>query len=136
VIRTYSLYDATIDDWTTILHLAHKWRFSEVASLAVRELEKADIFDIDRIVLYHKYEVDKTLLVPYYAALCAREQTITYEEGLKLGLETALKLARARECARSEFKSKGGRSPLPDEFKMEDMGSLITDDFELGGSRD
>ncbi|KAJ7725671.1 hypothetical protein DFH07DRAFT_251958 [Mycena maculata] len=49
----YSLYDASVEDWSTILELAERWEFAEVKNLAVRELEKKDeLPDIDRIVLY------------------------------------------------------------------------------------
>ena len=87
--------------------------------------------DIDRIVLYNKYDIDKKILVPRYAALCSRELTLTYDEGLKLGMETALLIARARECARCKATDSGARTPLPDDFKADDMKSLITDLFDI-----
>jgi hypothetical protein len=87
--------------------------------------------DIDRIVLYQRYDVDKKILVPRYAALCSREYPLTCEEGLQLGLETALSIARARECARCMTSDSGGRTPLPEYFKEEDVNHLIMDLFGL-----
>jgi hypothetical protein len=125
------LYEAQIEDWSTILELASKWKFPEVKDLAIRELEKFPMSDVDRIVLYHKHNIDKSYLVPRYAALCSREQTLTCDEGLSLGMETALNIARVRECARSQFKEAGGRSPLPSEFKTDDMRTLIQELFGI-----
>ncbi|KAJ7099477.1 hypothetical protein B0H15DRAFT_771079, partial [Mycena belliarum] len=96
----YSLYDATVEDWATILGLAHRWEFAEVKNLAVRELEKLELPDIDRIVLYKKFAVDETYLIPRYTALCERPELLTVEEGLRLGMEIVIPLSRARECAR------------------------------------
>ncbi|KAJ7287040.1 hypothetical protein C8J57DRAFT_1049973, partial [Mycena rebaudengoi] len=96
----YSLYDTTVEEWSTILELAVRWGFAEVKNLAVRELEKLEIPDIDRIVLYRKYEVDESYLLPRYAALCQRPELLTVEEGLRLGMAVVIPLSRARECAR------------------------------------
>ena len=111
------------------MELANRWSFPEVKALAIRELEKLEMSDVDRIALYHKYKIDSDILVPRYASLCSRDQTLTADEGHKLGMDTAMTLARARECARS--KSSGGRSPLPPDFKKEDMSSLIIDFFGI-----
>ncbi|KAJ6590010.1 hypothetical protein DFH09DRAFT_909260, partial [Mycena vulgaris] len=96
----YSLYESTVEDWSTILELAQRWEFAEVKSLAVRELEKLELPDIDRIVLYRKFAVDEAHLIPRYAALCERPELLTVEEGLRLGMEIVIPLSRARECAR------------------------------------
>jgi hypothetical protein len=133
VHRTYSLYEATVEEWSMILELAHIWDFPQVKDLAIRELEEMSMSmsHIDKIVLYHNCGVDESYLLSCYSALCSREETITVEEGLKLGIETALQLARARECARSKWKANEGRSPLPDDFQDADMRSLIIQSFNL-----
>ena len=95
--RKYSIYQAPVDDWAAILTLAHKWGFPEVKALCVRELEQLYMTDIDRVVLYHEQDVDRSLLLPQYAALCQREEPISLQEGLRLGLETSLVLAHYRE---------------------------------------
>ncbi|KAK0486259.1 hypothetical protein IW261DRAFT_789053 [Armillaria novae-zelandiae] len=126
----YSLYDATVEDWIIILKLADRWSFPEVKNLAVRELEKHLMDDIERIVVYQHYHVDKHLLVPRYAALCARTETLTLTEGIRLGMETALNIARARECARSPSVA-GLRSPTSVALPHEEMRSLIVDLFSI-----
>ncbi|KAK0226371.1 hypothetical protein IW262DRAFT_1268063, partial [Armillaria fumosa] len=126
----YSLYDATVEDWIIILKLADRWCFPEVKNLAVRELEKHLMDDIERIVVYQKYNVDKHLLIPRYAALCARTETLSLAEGIRLGMETALNIARARECARSPS-VEGLRSPTSVALPDEEMHGLIVDLFSI-----
>ena len=83
--RKYSLYEASVQDWSEILALAERWTFPEVKALCVRELEKHTILDVDRIVLYHQYHVDQNLLVPCYAALISREYPLTLDEVASFG---------------------------------------------------
>lgn len=96
----YSIYDATTEDWAAILGLAHYWQFGEVKSLVVRELEKQIIPSIYKIVIYHRYNVDRGLLLPSYTDLVSREQTLSIEEATDLGLETSLMIMTAREIVR------------------------------------
>ncbi|KAK0195859.1 hypothetical protein F5146DRAFT_1027410 [Armillaria mellea] len=126
----YSLYDATVEDWIIILKLADRWCFPEVKNLAVREVEKKNMDDIERIVVYQNYNVDKHLLVPRYAALCARTETLSLAEGIRLGMETALNIARARECARSPSVA-GLRSPTSVALPDEEMHGIIADLFSI-----
>ncbi|KAJ7498341.1 hypothetical protein B0H11DRAFT_2276039 [Mycena galericulata] len=102
----YSLYDATVEDWSTILELACRWEFAEVKSLAVRELEKLELPDIDRI----------------------RPELLTVEEGIRLGMETVISLSRARECARNQA-TRGGRCPSPATLGGTELTEIIKDHF-------
>ncbi|KAK0454521.1 hypothetical protein EV421DRAFT_1757279 [Armillaria borealis] len=131
----YSLYDATVEDWIIILKLADRWCFPEVKNLAVRQLEKHLMDDIERIVVYQKYNVDRHLLIPRYAALCARTETLSLAEGIRLGMETALNIARARECARSPSVD-GMRSPTSVTLPSEEMHGLIVDLFSISEASD
>ncbi|EEB91940.1 hypothetical protein MPER_09624 [Moniliophthora perniciosa FA553] len=63
----YSLYKAKVPDWVAILELAHRWGFQEVQNLVVREIEKLEMPALDRVVVYHKYELDRHLLLARYA---------------------------------------------------------------------
>ncbi|KAJ7883913.1 hypothetical protein B0H14DRAFT_3432732 [Mycena olivaceomarginata] len=99
----YSLYDATVEDWSTILELSCRWEFAKVKSLAVRWLEKLELPDIDRILL-------------------------TVEEGIRLGMETFISLSRARECALNQAAS-GGHSPAPATLGGTELMEIIKDHF-------
>jgi hypothetical protein len=98
----YSLYDASVADWEIILGLAVRWGFAEVKNLAVRELEKkTEISDSKRVKLYQENDVDKNVLILYYAALCEREAYLTREEAEDLGMDTVVRIAACREEIRA-----------------------------------
>jgi hypothetical protein len=111
--------------------LAWRWEFAEVKSLAVRGLEKLELPDIDRIVLYNKFAVDQSYLIPRYVALCERPELLTVEEGIRLGMETVIPLSRARKCARNQATS-GGRSPSPATLGGTELTEIIKDHFNTG----
>ncbi|KAI0067633.1 hypothetical protein BV25DRAFT_842370 [Artomyces pyxidatus] len=126
----YSLYNADVEEWTSILKLSHQWQFAEVKALALRELEQLEVGPIEKIITYHAYEIDRNLLIAAYTALTTRDEPITLEEGRKLGLETSLQLMHAREVARGS-RTKGGRSMSPVNVTGSDLDALIKDLFQL-----
>ncbi|KAH9976405.1 hypothetical protein BGW80DRAFT_1168205 [Lactifluus volemus] len=97
----FSIYDATIDNWISILKLSGRWGFAEVKALAVRKLEELQIPPLQKIVTYRTYSVNPSLLQGAYAALTLRDEPLTIEEGRQLGLETALKISHARQIMRT-----------------------------------
>ncbi|KAH9965394.1 hypothetical protein BC827DRAFT_1118754, partial [Russula dissimulans] len=128
----YSLYDATVEEWTSILKLAHQWEFVGVKTLALRELERLEIPPLRKIVIYHSYGIDRRLLKAAYAAFATRDKPITIEEGKELGLETVLQLARARELARAPAGKTGTRdTPSPVTVAGSELDGLIRDIFGL-----
>ena len=130
--RKYSIYDATVEDWSAILKLAFDWRFPEVKKLCVRELEKFEIPPLQKIELYQAYELDKKLLIPSYVAMCMRAEPLSIKEGRQLGLETALLLATARESARGRPSGSPGQlCSSPVTVESEEMISIIRDVFGI-----
>lgn len=131
--RKYSLYDATVEEWTSILKLAHNWDFLGVKELALRELEQLVIPPLQKIVIYHSYGIDRSLLQAAYTAFAVRDEPITIEEGKELGLETAIQLARAREFVRAPASGgkriKDARSPV--NVAGAELDALIRDLFRL-----
>ena len=126
----YSLYDASTEDWAAILGLAHHWQFSEVKALVVRELEKQIVPSIYKIVIYHRYEVDRGLLLPSYMDLVSREETLNFEEAKDLGLETSLMIMTAREVVRR------GEAPTSTvNVSVEDLRNIIRQIFRFPGPR-
>lgn len=124
--RRYSIYSATAEDWAGILDLAHRWSFPEIKHLSIRELESLPMDNVDRIVLYHKYDIDRKLLIPSYAALCEAEKFVSIEDALRLGMETVLQLSRARECARN---TSGCRSPSRAALEPTEMHEIVKEHF-------
>lgn len=104
----YNIYEADVEVWSSILKLAHKWKFVEVKAFALRELEQLDMPALDKIILYHTHEINRNLLQAAYTALTIRDEPITIDEGYQLGLETALRLAHAREIARAPSGRRAG----------------------------
>ncbi|KZV66705.1 hypothetical protein PENSPDRAFT_584939 [Peniophora sp. CONT] len=129
----YSVYRANVETWLSILKLAHIWQFPEVRALALRSVEEHELDPIRKIVFYHTYEVDRDLLTPSYLALVTREEPITLDEGLELGIETALMIARAREVARSPStgikKGHARMASSPVTVPQSDLESIIKELF-------
>ena len=110
--------------------LAHHWQFSEVKALVVRELEKQEIASIYKIVIYHRYNVDRGLLLPSYTDLVSREETLSLEEARDLGLETSLMIMTAREVVR-----KGGAPTSAVNVSPEELRNIIRQLFRFPGPR-
>ena len=110
--------------------LAHHWQFSEVKKLVVRELEKQIIPSIYKIVIYHRYDVDRGLLLPSYTDLVSREETLSIEEAKDLGLETSLMIMTAREIVR-----KGEAPTSAVNISPEDLRNIIRQVFRFPGQR-
>jgi hypothetical protein len=96
----YSIYTTTVDKWTEILALAQRWVFKEVEQLCIRELQKLSIPPIEKIQIYQAFHIDRSLLAESFAELTLRPEPLSLEEGNKLGIETALRIAQARELSR------------------------------------
>lgn len=100
-------------------------------ALAVRELEKKEFCSIDRIVFYQSNDVDRNLLIPHFAKICARESPLTLDEGMKLGMETTLVIASAREYIRAIPRKDGGRTPTSPTVDGEDLYDMIRELFNI-----
>jgi hypothetical protein len=125
----YSIYNASIEEWTSILKLAHIWDFIEVKELAIRGLEALQIPALQKIALYQTYEVDRNLLQAAFTALTVRDEPIAVEEGREIGLETALQVTLARETARAPRRVGNPRSPV--NIAGVDLDALINSVFSL-----
>ncbi|KAG2146303.1 hypothetical protein DEU56DRAFT_731744 [Suillus clintonianus] len=127
----YSVYDAPVETWLSILNLAHRWNFCNIKDLAIRQIETLDIEPIEKIVAYHEYKINKTLLIPAYIAMCKREKPLSLAEGMTLGMETVLRVADARERARQQAAESGIRSPTFDDFEDVQMEDMVREVFGI-----
>ncbi|KAH7908944.1 hypothetical protein BJ138DRAFT_1090366 [Hygrophoropsis aurantiaca] len=128
----YSLYDAPLEVWLSILHLANRWSFISVKDLTIRELERLEIEPVDKISIYHEYSINRAFLVPSYIAVCTRDKPLSFVEGSKLGMETVLRIADARERARQRAAESGIRSPTYEDFDEMEMESMVREVFGVG----
>ncbi|KAG1723129.1 uncharacterized protein EDB91DRAFT_1063606 [Suillus paluster] len=127
----YSLYEAPLETWLSILHLANRWSFCNVKELTVRELEKIQIEPVEKIAIYHEYTINKLFLVPSYIAICKRDKPLSFAEGMQLGMETVLRIADARERARQRAAESGIRTPTFDDFEDNELETMIREVFGI-----
>lgn len=127
----YSVYNATPDQWSSILWLAQKWKCQRIEEVCLEELEKLDMSPVDRIQIYQRHNLDDALLLDSYALLTMREKPIGFEDGLKLGLKTSLQIAEAREMSRGPDTGVGPRSPSAIQLDPPILHSILSNIFGL-----
>ncbi|KAI0001072.1 hypothetical protein BJV77DRAFT_259359 [Russula vinacea] len=88
---------------------------------------------LEKIILYHTHDIDRKYLQAAYTELAVRDDPITIEEGHLLGLETALRLAHAREVVRAPVFSgkKPGNPHSPINLAGSELDALISRLFNL-----
>jgi hypothetical protein len=91
-------YDApklfTAEEWVSVLHLSHKWNFTSLQAVAVRELDLLTTA-VDKIVLSQQYGIEPWLERAYVDIYTA-EDWLSDADGLRLGVSAVLKIGRAR----------------------------------------
>ncbi|KAI6139120.1 hypothetical protein BKA82DRAFT_4459308 [Pisolithus tinctorius] len=83
--------------WISVLKLSTMWEFTNLRTTAMSWLDTDATLDhVEKIVLAAQYGTDEWLLRSLLA-LAKKPDPISVEEGRRLGLEVALKLASVRE---------------------------------------
>jgi hypothetical protein len=100
-----------LEDWVVILDLATLWEFADIRKLALRQISDLDIDPVARIMIQHQFRVEKQWGFLAYIALCSRTNPLSVSEATKLGVETAARIAIARE------KLEGKKRTKPHEVK-------------------
>jgi hypothetical protein len=126
------LYEAPLETWLSILKLANRWNFDNVKELSVRELEKLTIESVEKVAIYHDHNISRLYLIPSYVDICKRDKPLSFTEGMKLGMETVLRIADARERVRQHASESGVRTPTFDDFEDAEVEVLIREVFGLG----
>ncbi|TFY58447.1 hypothetical protein EVG20_g8144, partial [Dentipellis fragilis] len=88
----------TVEGWTSVLRLSAKWSFSSVRTLATGALQRI-ASPVDKVVLGRTYDIGAWLR-PNLVALCDREQPLTMDEGLRLGVRDVILITSVRESLR------------------------------------
>ncbi|KAF7374236.1 Ubiquitin carboxyl-terminal hydrolase [Mycena sanguinolenta] len=87
----YSTHECkTAEEWTSVLRLADKWGMQDIRRLSIAQLTLC-AGPVDKIALGHQYKITEWL-GPAYLALVTRKQSITAEEGAKLGVEALVRI--------------------------------------------
>ena len=119
--------ETSLAAWTSILSISTRFRMSFIRSEAISAITNSHqpIDPVDQIVLAVTHYVPDWLPVAY-TALCCREKSITGEEGVRLGVRTALRIAEARERLRD---TKLKRLGVKVDFDVEDVESTVNSIF-------
>lgn len=105
IISKFGIYAATnVDEWSSILELAAKWKFKSIKDLAIEKLAVL-ASPIDRIVLGRKHHIAEWL-VDAYQEVCERPSALTLEEATRLGMEDVVKISFLRQGLRNPFNNK------------------------------
>ena len=84
-------------------------------------MEKQTIPALNKINIYHRYDVSRELLLQSYMDLCLREEPLAIAEAEDLGLETWLMISTARETIR---RGDGSASPTANRSPSEVVRSI------------
>lgn len=90
----------TVAEWTAILDLAANWNFKSIKALAIKNLTPI-ASPIDKIVLGRKHGIEEWL-GDAYEAVCVRDEPLTLEDGMRLGMEDVIKISATRQCIHRE----------------------------------
>ncbi|TFK65315.1 hypothetical protein BDN72DRAFT_773503 [Pluteus cervinus] len=95
----YGQYDASsVEEWASVLKVAHEWEFESIRKLALAQIEPIATA-VDEVVFGKGYDVP-AWTEKGRIRLCRREEPITPEEGVRLGLEEVLKISDIRQRIR------------------------------------
>ncbi|KAI0726910.1 hypothetical protein C8Q72DRAFT_887192 [Fomitopsis betulina] len=89
---------STTEEWTSVLALATKWDFAEYRQLAIARLAQL-ASPVDRILLGRRYDVPEWLTAAYLE-LCTRDDVLSYDEGMLLGMHDVILLSDIRQNVR------------------------------------
>ncbi|KZP03804.1 hypothetical protein FIBSPDRAFT_1055082 [Athelia psychrophila] len=93
---SFGVYPAsTVEEWSGILYLADKWSFLSVRMLAIVQIAPI-ASPIDKIVFGRLYGVNEWLASAYHA-VCTRPNTLTLEEGRRLGVDDVIRINAIRQ---------------------------------------
>ncbi|KZP19789.1 hypothetical protein FIBSPDRAFT_862273 [Athelia psychrophila] len=110
----------TTAQWTSVLHLAAKWGFESIRLLAIDNLA-ATAIPVDKIVLGRRYGISDWL-PGAYETVCTRVDSLTVEEGMKLGVEDIIRIAAARQaygCGKARYETRHLSEDVGDIFGLE-----------------
>jgi hypothetical protein len=98
--RVYSRITlASLEEWTSVLHLASKWTFHTLRTQAIERLSTLAT-PVDKVILGRKYRVNGWL-TEAYAMLCTRPESLSLDEGDRMTMEDVIKISEARQAIRS-----------------------------------
>ncbi|KAI0784839.1 hypothetical protein C8Q75DRAFT_777799 [Abortiporus biennis] len=90
----------TIEDLKDLLSISSRFLFKDLRTTVIEQIDTVQpaesIPPIDKIMLARKYDVPHWI-IPTYASLCTRDESISTVEATRLGIDLTMKLCRVRE---------------------------------------
>ncbi|KAL0579204.1 hypothetical protein V5O48_002827 [Marasmius crinis-equi] len=86
----------TREEYIDLLSIATRFECIEARQKAVQGIEGHVLDPVQKIVLAQTYDVSQWL-VPAYVELCQRDNPLTHDEALQIGLEKVILIGNARE---------------------------------------
>jgi hypothetical protein len=90
---------STVEEWTSILRVAHYWGFQSIRSLATLFLFPL-ASSVDKVALSYEFD-ESAWLLDAYVDLCTQSEVISTSDAERLGMMSALNIWRAREALRN-----------------------------------
>jgi hypothetical protein len=85
------------NEWLSILLLASMWGFDIIRNLAIKKLGGLHLEPVEKMELCRRFEIDSSWAAGAYNALCARQQPLSQDEVVRVGLENSVLISQARE---------------------------------------
>jgi hypothetical protein len=108
----------SVYEWASVLHLATKWDFAAVRTLATSRIAELAT-PVDKIALARTHGISHWLH-DAYMVMCGRIEPLTLDEARQLPLEDVVKISEARQAAR------GGILPTKLKVAVEEVLGLST----------
>ena len=86
---------SSVEEWSSILHLADKWKFESIRGLSITQLSPI-ASPIDKIVIGRRYGI-ADWLPGAYQAVYIRPDALTLEEGRRLGVDDVIRIHTIRQ---------------------------------------
>ncbi|KAJ3575279.1 hypothetical protein NP233_g1205 [Leucocoprinus birnbaumii] len=122
------------EHYLSLLNIASKYHIPTITSLAAARLHTLPFPGLDpvrKIAIWDQYKLDPYLLRPSYVSLCQRDQSISLQMSLTLGIKRFTMLAAARESYREKVgcKSCGKRKGLSKKEKIKIAEEVVDELF-------
>ncbi|OCH91167.1 hypothetical protein OBBRIDRAFT_834423 [Obba rivulosa] len=85
----------TIQQWMALLSISSRFMFDKIRAMTINALSPR-LDAMERIALSSQFDIPQWLK-PALVDLCMREKPLSDDEGRRIGFETSLQIARARE---------------------------------------
>ncbi|KAI0750730.1 hypothetical protein C8Q80DRAFT_1153659 [Daedaleopsis nitida] len=92
----------TVDEWMSIFEQADRWQMDGLRTHALSQLRGLYIEPIRKIIFWLRYNLPINELIPAYADILTRPQSLSVGEAHEIGLEMFVKIAQARDMLHAD----------------------------------